>query len=263
VHNISCQSYDFIALRCLFRELHLFVLPAVRHLLKLFRVGCETCSCAKETIFSPLTDSMPNFDPFFFETLISSGKIEPAYHSQCRDMFQQKIVRSQIMSQGDQDWMVFHNFFRGMKDPTKGVYLDIGANDAVSLSSTLFFDKCLGWKGVCVEPNPQYTAGFARHRSCRLIKNCVWTEKKEMNFDFFGTGGKISDIGVSTNCLTIRDILKENADILGSADDEGKFGTDINFVSLDVEGIEPHLLSCLDIAGTFSSAPEMQGKKLF
>lgn len=37
------------------------------------------------------------------------------------------------------------------------------------------------------------------------------------------------------------------------------FGTNINFVSLDIKGAEPQLLTCLDIAGTFSSVPEMQG----
>ena len=59
------------------------------------------------------------------------------------------IERKKIWSQGYQEWYLYHNFFYGK---TKGTYLDIGAHKPFSLSNSAFFDKCLGWNGICVEP---------------------------------------------------------------------------------------------------------------
>lgn len=38
----------------------------------------------------------------------------------------------------------------------KGFYVEAGANDPLYLSTSLFFDKCLGWDGLCVEPNEKF-----------------------------------------------------------------------------------------------------------
>ena len=42
----------------------------------------------------------------------------------------------------------------------RGFYIDIGAFHPFKLSNTVFFDQCLGWEGICVEPNP--------YRRCHL-----------------------------------------------------------------------------------------------
>lgn len=59
------------------------------------------------------------------------------------------IDRKKIWSQGYQEWYLYHNFFYGK---INGKYLDIGAHKPFSLSNSVFFDKCLGWNGICVEP---------------------------------------------------------------------------------------------------------------
>lgn len=43
-------------------------------------------------------------------------------------------------------------FFKNLKN---GVFFDIGAHDGVSLSNTYFFEKELGWSGICLEPIPE------------------------------------------------------------------------------------------------------------
>jgi hypothetical protein len=35
-----------------------------------------------------------------------------------------------------------------------GVFVDIGANDGVSISNSLYFEERLGWTGLAVEPLP-------------------------------------------------------------------------------------------------------------
>jgi len=55
----------------------------------------------------------------------------------------------------------------------RGFYVESGANDFKKLSNTYFFDKCLGWRGLCVEPLPQYHAGLRANRSCELAPECI------------------------------------------------------------------------------------------
>ncbi|MFD1627493.1 FkbM family methyltransferase [Azospirillum griseum] len=60
-----------------------------------------------------------------------------------------------------QDAFVHRTFF---PDRTGGVFLDIGAYDGVTWSNTLFFERELGWTGLCVEASPTRFAALARNR---------------------------------------------------------------------------------------------------
>ena len=55
----------------------------------------------------------------------------------------------------------------------RGVYLDIAANHYKRISNTYFFDVCLGWRGLCLEPNPIYHDGLRAHRTCELLPTCA------------------------------------------------------------------------------------------
>ena len=55
----------------------------------------------------------------------------------------------------------------------RGFYVESGANHWKLASNTYFFDKCLGWDGLCIEPNPKYHAGLREHRSCVLVPECL------------------------------------------------------------------------------------------
>ena len=66
-------------------------------------------------------------------------------------------------------------------------YLDLAANDAKIGSNSYFFDRCLGWRGICIEANPKYHPGIQATRNCDLIKNCVSDrEGAKVNFKFAG-----------------------------------------------------------------------------
>lgn len=94
---------------------------------------------------------------------------DASYTLKCRDAI---FYKNFSFAQFGQDLILYHNFFAHLTRP--GFYLDlgtqayltcicmtasIGSNDAAELSNSLFFDKCLGWQGVCVEPNPAYHQG--------------------------------------------------------------------------------------------------------
>lgn len=89
----------------------------------------------------------------------------------------------------------------------KGFYIESGANHWSDLSNTLLFDKCLGWSGLCIEPQSAYHAGFEANRSCELIKHCI--SDKPMNVTI-GSGAKASvnsKSGESVSCINLAQLL--------------------------------------------------------
>ena len=52
-------------------------------------------------------------------------------------------------------------------------YIDVGTNDPVFISNTFMFDQCLGWEGICVEPQRAYHRGLLERRTCEIVPTCV------------------------------------------------------------------------------------------
>ena len=73
-------------------------------------------------------------------------------------------------SQNGQDVFLDESVFRGQE---KGVFIDIGANDGVSLSNSYFFENDRGWTGVCVEPQPDKFESLQKARTSLCIQGCV------------------------------------------------------------------------------------------
>jgi FkbM family methyltransferase len=65
------------------------------------------------------------------------------------------------------DKIIHEEYF---KNRYNGVFVDVGANDGVSINSTLFFERYMKWKGLCIEPNPDSFEFLNRNRdSCLQI----------------------------------------------------------------------------------------------
>ena len=47
------------------------------------------------------------------------------------------------------------------------------ANDADSLSNTFFLDRCVGWSGICVEPQRKYHEALLSKRTCDIVPTCA------------------------------------------------------------------------------------------
>lgn len=138
-------------------------------------------------------------------------------------------------SQAGQDWILFQNYFSHIPYG-RGTYIDIGSNHPFIMSNTYFFDRCLGWKGLCIEPNREYHPLYKEHkRSCKLVSSCVSATGGRRGLDFSqGTQGTLlpEGQGEEVECRTLSEILIDN----------GMRGA--NFATIDIEGSEFDTLRC-------------------
>lgn len=158
-----------------------------------------------------------------------------------------------MFSQFHQDFYVYKNHFAKLNRP--GVYLDIATNDPVSISNTYFMDRCLRWKGVCVEANPDYHEKIYRMRSCELLPTCVGRNDGEhVEFGLRGgDGGVLGDSYKHTEKLIRAKIevstLKRRCTTMGKILYRLNVDT-VDYMSLDVEGHELKVLQGFDWSRT-------------
>jgi hypothetical protein len=62
------------------------------------------------------------------------------------------------------DQLLFENFFRGKRG---GVFVDAGAADGETANNSLFFERFMDWRGLCVEPATEHFAKLAAVRKCQ------------------------------------------------------------------------------------------------
>jgi FkbM family methyltransferase len=76
----------------------------------------------------------------------------------------------QFFSQVGQDRFLFDHFFYGKRN---GVFVDIGAYDGEKFSNTLFFERFMGWRGLCIEPLPSAFEKLVTRRKAICRQVCV------------------------------------------------------------------------------------------
>jgi FkbM family methyltransferase len=76
-------------------------------------------------------------------------------------------------SQDFQDFFLHTQIFH---DYPNGTFLDIGAHNGVYYSNSLFFEKFLSWKGICVEPNPEIFQELLKNRPDAINLNYAITD---------------------------------------------------------------------------------------
>lgn len=158
-------------------------------------------------------------------------------------------------SQSGQDAFVL-NYFDNKRN---GIFVDIGANDGVSLSNTYYLEKELGWTGICFEPIPALFEQLNKNRSCINImagvsdsestekftyvdgpshmlsgmsKEYDPRHKQRIEFEVQKYGGKIVELELK--CVVLNDVLQEHNMFY------------IDYLSLDTEGNEFKILKTID-----------------
>lgn len=98
------------------------------------------------------------------------------------------------------DWFLFVSMFteqwhaKHKHARRRPVYVDVAANHARRWSNTYFFDRCMGWDGVCAEANPVYHSELRQQRHCNVIDTCVSDIARVVNFSFTAAyGGVVRD----------------------------------------------------------------------
>ncbi len=151
-------------------------------------------------------------------------------------------------------------------DPTKkGYFVDIGAFDGIHLSNSYAFEQ-LGWKGICVEAHPEYFSLLKKNRPQSLCLHYACVRQRNTHRIEF----QVEKMGLLSSVLATHEFRE---DVRARYEDRGltfqgfrpvevpaaaldellekyydrKFP--IDFVSLDVEGLEPEVLQGFDADG--------------
>ncbi|WP_413666206.1 FkbM family methyltransferase [Mucilaginibacter sp. Mucisp86] len=158
-------------------------------------------------------------------------------------------------SQYQQDKFLNEVLFKNKKN---GVFVDIGANDGVTISNSYFFEKNLGWAGICFEPLTEAFNKLEENRSSININGCA-SDKNYLDtfYNVHGYGEMLSGLKskyddrhlerinktleeygghiteTEVQCLDINDTLKENNI------------KNIDFISVDTEGGELNILQAI------------------
>lgn len=156
-------------------------------------------------------------------------------------------------SQYKQDKFVYENYFQNKKD---GYFVDIGAADGIKFSNSKFFEE-LGWKGVCVEPNPKAFADLIKYRTNKCLMKAISNKIGIDNFfqitegpeqlsglsNEFGFNGiaEINEYYTSDNKFDF-EYIEVECDLFENIVDQ----TQIDFLSLDTEGNELKILQTID-----------------
>ncbi len=166
-------------------------------------------------------------------------------------------ARPPYYSQHGQDRFVDNFLLHGKRD---GVFVDVGAYDGVALSNTYYFEKELGWQGICIEPNPLAFEKLSRNRQCASL-NCGVGGQEEV-LEFLKLPGDL-DLGSGfVKYFNESSYYKDPAFIAKVTSDGGELVnipvrrlndllaehdvTRIDYLSIDTEGADFEVLSAID-----------------
>ena len=65
----------------------------------------------------------------------------------------------------------------------KGFFVDLAANHPEELSNTVWLERALGWRGICIEAAEQYVALLREKRSCTVVASPIDSVVHEISFD--------------------------------------------------------------------------------
>lgn len=167
-------------------------------------------------------------------------------------------LQAEYMSQVGQDRLLNERFLFNKKN---GVFLDIGAHDGMTGSNTYFFEKELGWQGICFEPLPHLFKQLRECRDCICINACVGPISGMVPFLHLNS----CDEQLSGMCSTYDkrqlDIVMNDLSIYGGNcavmllpcvrlhDVLEQYGiAHVDYLSLDTEGSELEILKTIDFS---------------
>jgi FkbM family methyltransferase len=159
---------------------------------------------------------------------------------------------SMFYSQFGEDKILFEIFHK----KTSGICVEVGANNGIDDSTSLFFEK-IGWKCILVEPNPALCQQIRAVRKALLYEYAA-SNRSDTKILYIVEGAARSD-GLSTlsvkkedhdrikshgfSTRTVQVCTRTLDEILTDA----KINGNIDFISIDVEGHEHEALQGLSL----------------
>jgi hypothetical protein len=148
-----------------------------------------------------------------------------------------------------------------------GYFVELGANDGLRLSNTLYYEKCKNWKGILVECiyHKYLLCLKNRPKSIVFCNACVSFEYKKKFVEVMYSDLLTSPINLETDLLNVQQHVEVGKDFFLPDDDKKNiyvFGAPaitlnqllinakapnlIDFLSLDTEGSEIEVLKGID-----------------
>ena len=141
-----------------------------------------------------------------------------------------------------------------LENISSGVFIDIGANDGVTGSNTLLFEK-KGWQGICVEPHPLIFKKLNNQRACHCVNACI-TDSDSI-VDFLAVHGAANMLSGIESFMDQRHIERIDQEIAAEGGSTQRIEIEalspstlidrfslskIDFLSVDTEGCELPIL---------------------
>ncbi|GHT82959.1 hypothetical protein FACS1894137_02910 [Spirochaetia bacterium] len=156
-----------------------------------------------------------------------------------------------FQGQIDQDLLAYL-YFKGKRT---GFYIDIGANDGISINNTYVFEQ-LGWTGVCIEPLPDTFEQLKKNRKCDCY-NVAIADQSGNKIDFLKACGMETWSGLKSQMSDVHkkhiinsrkkiEVIKVKTLTFNDLMDNYEGITFIDFMSIDVEGAEMSILETID-----------------
>jgi FkbM family methyltransferase len=149
-----------------------------------------------------------------------------------------------LYSQGNEE-LIIRDFFRDMKN---GVFLDVGCWKPIEKSTTYYLEKHLGWSGIGIDALPEHAPAYEKERPRTRFFNYIVTDHSGTVEEFYRVKGvtelssteedrelKLPTETIEVPTITLDDLLEQNG------------VTEIDFMSLDIEGGTPKALAGFDI----------------
>jgi len=144
-----------------------------------------------------------------------------------------------------------------------GFYVELGANDGVSYSNTLFLERRLNWKGVLIEPSPLLFKKLLKNRgSNNFLSNsaCVSFKYQKPTIELLFSDLMTTALNVKSDIPFPYDHVSAGqkfwrgkpykftarASTLQDVLNAANAPRSIDFLSLDVEGVELEVLQGVD-----------------
>ncbi len=196
-------------------------------------------------IYSHLLDQVPN------------QYSEKKFHV-LRGMLREKIWRCEknffwnekFFSQAGQDKIIKNYFFQNKKN---GFFIEIGAYDGIIGSNCYHFEKFLNWEGIAIEPSQIQYDKLKNNRTCKTINKAISNDKKDVEF-LEVIEGLTQMSGINNENYTAIEAIKKSEKsktkiskiTTTTFDEEITSNTEIDYLSIDIEGGELDLLKSID-----------------
>jgi FkbM family methyltransferase len=150
-------------------------------------------------------------------------------------------------------------------DYDNGYFVELGANDGVTLSNSLYFEKYRNWRGLLVEPVPHNFLKCRQNRSSRDSIYCAACVSFNYDQEFVRIAYSnlmSTSVGLESDIQDPRGHAKLGDQFLRNGETVFEFGAVgrtlnsllldasapklIDFLSLDVEGVELEVLKGVD-----------------